>query len=168
MPSPLMTRARSVSRFDPVPGHRPPRLITVAWVTALAVALCLLADAWIALAGVHVFPSTRGYVHFQFSDYAKLTVIGVVGACAGWPVVARLTSAPRWVFLRLAIAVSAVCLLPDVYIWLLGQPGRAVAVLVVMHVAIGLITYNLLVRLAPVRPAPADIRPSDIHAGDIR
>jgi hypothetical protein len=45
-----------------------------------------------------------------------------------------------------------VLLLPDLYIWLMGQPGRAVTVLVAMHLAIGLITYNLLVGLAPVRP----------------
>jgi uncharacterized membrane protein YjjP (DUF1212 family) len=151
MQSTLTDRARSLTKFDIAPRHRPPRLIVVAGVTVLAVALCLLADSWLALLGTHLFPSTRGYVHFQFSDYARLTVIGVVGACAAWPVVARLTSQPRWVFFRCAIAVTAVCLLPDLYIWLLGQPGRAVAVLVAMHLAIGLITYNLLVRLAPVR-----------------
>jgi hypothetical protein len=42
-------------------------------------------------------------------------------------------------------------LLPDLYIWMRGQPGRAVLVLVAMHLAIALITYNVLVRLAPVR-----------------
>jgi hypothetical protein len=153
MPSALTSRARSLTKFELAPRHRPPRLIVVAGVTVLAVILCLLADAWIVVIGTHLLPSTRGYVHFQFSDYSKLTVVGVIGACAGWPAVARLTSEPRWVFFRCALAVSAVCLLPDLYIWLLGQPGRAVAILVVMHVAIGLITYNLLVHLAPVRPA---------------
>ena len=48
--------------------------------------------------------------------------------------------------------MTLVLLLPDLYIWIQGQPAHAVAVLVVMHLAIGLITYNLLVRLAPVRP----------------
>lgn len=86
-------------------------------------------------------------------DYAKLTIIGIVAAGIGWPVIARLTSDPRWVFLRLAFAVTAVLLLPDLYIWLRGQPGRAVLVLVMMHLTIGLMTYNLLVRLAPVRPS---------------
>jgi hypothetical protein len=155
MQSTIADRARSLTRFEPSPRHRPPRLLTVAGVTILAVALCLLADDWLALIGTHVFPSTRGYVHFQFADYAKLTVIGVLGACAGWPVITRLTSDPRWVYLRLAVAVTAVCLLPDLYIWLLGQPGQAVLVLVAMHLAIGLITYNLVVRLAPPRPLPA-------------
>jgi uncharacterized protein DUF6069 len=157
MPSTITDRARSLTRFDPSPRHRPPRAGVVAAVTAMCVALSLLADALLARAGAAVFPATRGYVHFQFGDYAKLTVIGIVAAGLGWPIVARLTSDPRWAFFRLAIAVTAVCLLPDLYIWLLGQPGRAVLVLVAMHLAIGLITYNLLVRLAPVRPAPAKI-----------
>jgi hypothetical protein len=155
MPSTITDRARSLTRFDLSPRHRPPRAVVVAVVTALCVALSLLADELLVLAGTAVFPATKGYVHFQFGDYSKLTIIGIVAAGIGWPIVARLTSDPRWVFFRLAIAVTAVCLLPDLYIWMLGQPGRAVLVLVVMHLAIGLITYNLLVRLAPLRPAAA-------------
>jgi hypothetical protein len=52
---------------------------------------------------------------------------------------------------RLAVLVTAVLLLPDVYIWAQGQPAKAVAVLMCMHLAIGVITYNVLVRLAPPR-----------------
>lgn len=74
-------------------------------------------------------------------------------ACVAWPVVARVTSDPRWVFFRLAILVTIVLLLPDLYIWMQGQPGQAVLFLVLMHLAIALITYNLLVRMAPVRKA---------------
>jgi hypothetical protein len=77
----------------------------------------------------------------------------VVIACLAWPVVVRLSSEPRWVFARLAVLVTVVLLLPDLYIWLTGQPGRAVLVLVAMHLAIALITYNVLVRVAPARPA---------------
>ena len=113
--------------------------------------LCLLADWLLAKAAVAVFPASKGYVHFQFSDYAKLTIIGVIIACTGWPVVARVTSDPRWVFFRLAILVTIVLLLPDLYIWMQGQSGHAVLFLVLMHLAIGVITYNLLVRVAPVR-----------------
>jgi hypothetical protein len=151
MPSTMMDRARSLTRFEPAPAHRPPRASLVVLATALSVALCLLADRLLVLAGTAVFPSTKGYVHFQFGDYAKLTIIGIVVAGVGWPIVARLTSEPRWVYCRLAIAVTAVLLLPDLYIWHRGQPVRAVLVLVAMHLAIGLITYNLVVRLAPVR-----------------
>ncbi len=90
-------------------------------------------------------------MHFRFSDYSKLTIIGVIIACAAWPVVARVTSDPRWVFFRLAILVTIVLLLPDLYIWVKGQPAHAVLFLVLMHLAIAVITYNLLVRVAPVR-----------------
>jgi hypothetical protein len=169
VPYTLTSRARSLTKFDPSPDHRPPRLILVAAATIVSIALCLLADKLLVLAGTAIFPSTKGYVHFQFSDYSKLTIIGIVIAGAGWPVVARLTSEPRWVYLRLAIAVTAVLLLPDLYIWRLGQPGRAVLVLVAMHLAIGLITYNVVVRLAPVRSrrsaerSPARVVPQSQH-----
>jgi hypothetical protein len=69
-----------------------------------------------------------------------------------WPIVARISSAPRWLFSRLAISVTLVLWLPDLYILYRGVPGRAVAVLVVMHLAIALITYNTLVHVAKVRP----------------
>jgi Family of unknown function (DUF6069) len=151
MQSPLVHRARSLARFDPSPDHRGPHVAAVVAATLLSVGLCLLADALLIRAGTAVFPATRGYVHFRIADYSKLTVIGVVIACLAWPVVARLTSDPRWVFVRLAVLVSAFLLLPDLAIWLMGQPGRAVLVLAAMHLAIALITYNVLVRLAPVR-----------------
>jgi hypothetical protein len=153
MPSPAVDRALTLARVELSPPHRMPHPAMVAAGTVLSVGLCLLADASLAKAGTALFPGTRGYVHFQFADYAKLTVIGVAVACLAWPVVVRLTSEPRWVFARLAGLVTAVLLLPDLYIWLTGQPGRAVLVLVAMHLAIALITYNVLVRVAPARPA---------------
>ncbi len=91
-----------------------------------------------------------GYPHFQFSDYSKLTVIGVLIASAAWPVTTRITSAPRWMFFRMAILVTLVLWLPDLYILHGGSPDMAVAVLMVMHLAIALVTYNALVRLAPL------------------
>ena len=153
MPSPVVDRALTLARVEFSPRHRMPHPAAVVAGTVLSVGLCLLADALLAKAGQALFPSTRGYVHFQFADYAKLTVIGVVIACLAWPVVIRLSSEPRWVFTRLAVLVTVVLLLPDLYIWLTGQPGRAVLVLVAMHLAIALITYNVLVRVAPARPA---------------
>ena len=153
MPTPVLDRIMTLARFDPAPHHRVPRPAVVAIATVLSVGLCLLADALLAKVGTLVFPGTRGYVHFRFDDYAKLTVIGVVIACVAWPVVVRLTTDPRWVFARLAVLVTAVLLLPDLYIWLTGQPGRAVMVLAAMHLAIALITYQVLVRVAPPRPA---------------
>ena len=155
MPSPVMDRAMELARVDLSPRHRTPSAVAVVLATVASLVLCLLADWLLAKAAVAVFPATKGYVHFQFSDYAKLTIIGVIIACIGWPVVARVTSDPRWVFFRLAILVTVVLLLPDLYIWVKGQPGQAVLFLACMHLAIAVITYNLLVRVAPVRPAAA-------------
>jgi len=146
-------RGMSLLHLDFKPSGRPPALLRLLLATVLSIGLSLAADAALVAIGTRVFPSTKGYVHFQFHDYARLTVIGIVIACAAWPVVARVTSAPRWLFFRLAIVVTAVLLLPDLYILHQGQPARAVCFLMLMHVAIGLITYNLLVRLAPVRTA---------------
>lgn len=138
------------ARVDLAPA-RAPSAARVVLASLVALVGSLLADAALVRLGTTIYPSTRGYVHFAFSDYAKLTTIGVVVACAGWPVVARITSVPDWLFARLAVAVSAVLLLPDAYIWHAGSPGRAVFVLVWMHLAIALVTYFSLTVLAPVR-----------------
>ena len=144
-------RAATLVRYNPAPAHRPPRLVALAAATVVALAGSIAAD-WVV---AHVVPaivaSTKGYDHFNARDYVPLTVIGVLAACAGWPIVARACAAPRWLFTRLAVAVSAVLLLPDVAIWVQGQPAAGVIGLMVMHVAIGVVTYLALTRLAPER-----------------
>ncbi len=146
----MLKRLAALVRVDFSPRHRQPAAGRVVLATILAVAGSLAADALLVVIGQAVFPSTRGYPHFQFSDYGKLTVIGVLIACAGWPVVTRVSSSPRWLFLRLAILTTLVLWLPDLYILHGGAPPRAVAVLMLMHLAIALVTYNLLVRIAPI------------------
>jgi hypothetical protein len=148
-------RLLSWARVDRAPAHRPPAWWRVGLATVVSVVLSLAADAALVFVATRLLPSTKGYVHFAFHDYAKLTVVGVLIACAAWPVVARLSSDPRWLFFRLAIVVTLVLLVPDIYIWHQGQPVQAVAVLMAMHVAIALITYNALVNLAPVRAVRA-------------
>jgi hypothetical protein len=149
----MLNRLASLARVDFAPQHRQPSAGRVLLATVASVAGSLAADAILVVIGKAVFPSTKGFAHFQFSDYAKLTVIGVVVACVAWPVVTRVSSAPRWLFFRLAVLVTLVLLLPDLYILHMGEPAKGVAVLMVMHVTIALVTYNLLVHLAPARPA---------------
>jgi hypothetical protein len=151
----IIDRSLTLAKVDFAPTHRQPAAWRLLLASVVAVGGSLLADAALVAVGQRVFPSTRGYVHFAFHDYSRLTIIGVIIACLGWPVVTRLTSSPRWVFFRLAIAVTAVLLLPDLYILHQGQPGRAVAVLVCMHLAIAVVTYQALVRLAPIRAEAA-------------
>jgi hypothetical protein len=149
----MLNQLASLARVDFAPQHRQPSAGRVLVATIASIAGSLAADAILVILGTAVFPSTRGFAHFQFSDYAKLTVIGVIIACAGWPIVTRISPAPRWLFFRLAILVTLVLLLPDLYILHMGELATGVAVLMVMHAAIALVTYNLLVHLAPVRPA---------------
>jgi hypothetical protein len=63
----------------------------------------------------------------------------------------------------MAVVVTLLLWLPDLWILADGQPPRAVAVLMVMHLAVALVTYNLLVRLAPVR-APGEAPDRDREA----
>jgi hypothetical protein len=147
----VIDRVMTWTKVDFHPRHGQPKWWRVVVATVLAIVLSLAACAALAVVGEHVWPATKGFVHFQFSDYAKLTVVGVLIACAGWPIVTRISSAPRWLFLRLAILVTLVLWLPDVWIWLKGESAQGVAVLVVMHLAIALLTYNVLVHVAPVR-----------------
>jgi bacteriorhodopsin len=145
---PLLDRALDLVHVDLAPAHPQPSAARIAIATAAAIAGSLAADAILVVIGEAVFPSTRGYGHFQFSDYAKLTVIGVLIACVAWPVVTRISSSPRWLFFRMAILVTLVLWLPDLYILHGGAPPRAVAVLMLMHLAIALVTYNALVHIA--------------------
>jgi hypothetical protein len=142
-------------RIDFAPEHRQPRWSGVAVATLLAIVFSLAADAALVAAGKAVFPATKGFAHYQFSSYSKLTIIGVLIGCAAWPIVTRISAAPRWLFFRLAVLVTLVLFVPDLWIWLRGESGEGVLVLMVMHVAIALITYNLLVHLASVRSARA-------------
>lgn len=158
MPSGLpavLERALALFRIDFAPAHRPPSSGRVVAATVVSLVASLVADAALVAIGTAMFPSTKGYVHFRFADYGKLTVIGVVIACLAWPVIARVSSAPRWLYLRLAVLVTVVLWLPDLWILAKGQPAQAVAVLMVMHVAIAVATYNAVVHIARVRqPEP--------------
>ena len=156
---PSLGRALGLARVDFAPAHRQPSALRVAIATIVSVAGSLAADAILVVIGEAVFPSTKGYAHFQFSDYSKLTIIGVLIACAAWPIVTRISSAPRWLFFRMAIAVTLVLWLPDLYILHMGQSVRAVAVLMVMHLAIAVVTYNCLVHIAAIRPGRSETRP---------
>jgi hypothetical protein len=155
-PDTILERSLGLLKVDFAPTHRQPSTARLVLATVVSLVGSLALDAALVAIGEAAFPSTKGYVHFRFSDYSKLTIIGVVIACAAWPVVTRISSAPRWLFFRLAIVVTFVLFLPDLYILKQGQPAKAVAVLMCMHLAIALVTYNALVRLAPVRTRRRD------------
>jgi len=148
--SPL-ERALARVRIDFPADHPRPQVLRFGLAVVIATAGSLGADKILVALGTWLFPTTTGYVHFRFSDYGKLTVIGVIGACVAWPVVLWISSTPRWLFSRLATLVTLLLWLPDLWILWKGQPVRAVLVLMVMHLAIALVTYTVLVHLAPAR-----------------
>jgi hypothetical protein len=147
-----LERPLSLVRVDFTPAHRQPSAVSVIAATVASVAGSLAADALLVVIGTALFPATSHYAHFGFSDYAKLTVVGVLIACVAWPITTRISSSPRWLFFRLAIAVTVVLWLPDLYILYRGQPADAVAILMIMHLAIAVVTYNCLVHIAKVKP----------------
>lgn len=148
---PWTERALAVARVDLSPSHRRAAPWRVVLATVLSLAGSLGVDALLVVIGTRLFPATRGYIHFRFSDYARLTTIGVLIACAAWPITIKISPASRWLFFRMAILVTPVLWLPDLYLLVLGQPAEAVGVLMLMHLSIALVTYNLLVHLAPPR-----------------
>jgi len=170
MPSqlpPSLAGPLNLVRVDFAPAHHQPSAVRMLAAAVASLAGSLAADVILVVIGTAIFPATKGYVHFRFSDYAKLTIIGVLIACLAWPIVTRISSSPRWIFFRLAILVTLILWLPDLYILYRGQPARAVGVLMVMHLAIAVVTYNCLVHIASVRTPPGTTRPaarSDHHA----
>ena len=68
--------------------------------------------------------------------------------------------------------MTLVLWLPDLYILVRGQPPEAVAVLMIMHLAIAVITYNCLVHVAKVsamsRPLPETVPRHDVVPGTRR
>jgi hypothetical protein len=153
---PTIDRLLGLFKVDFVADPVQPSWARLFVATVVSLVGSLAADALIVALGTRVFTATKGYVHFQFSDYAKLTVIGVIIACVAWPIVTRISSQPRWLFFRMAIVVTLVLFVPDLWIYLHGSSADAVGVLLVMHVAIALVTYNALVHIAPVGRGRSD------------
>lgn len=143
-------RLLTLARVDFEPAPVQPAKGAVILATIVALGLSLGADVALVTAAEHLFPSTRNFTHFRVLDYGGLTTVGVLVACAAWPATTKITSSPRWFFLRLAILVTFVLFIPDLWILIGGEPPKAIAALVVMHVVIAFVTYNALVRIASV------------------
>lgn len=122
--------------------------------SVLALTGSLVVDGVLVTIGRTAFPATRNYGHFHFSDYGSLTVLGVVLACGAWMVITRISSDPRQVFFRVAVVVTLVLWLPDIWLLIRHQPVSAVVILMSMHLGIALVTYYALVVVAPPGDSP--------------
>lgn len=144
------SRRGVIARLDFPTDRRQPSAPALVLATLVALGVSLALDAALVHVAETLYPSTRHFAHFRPSDYGLLTTVGVLGACATWPVVTRLTSTPRWMFRRLAVAVTLVLYVPDLYILSRGEPARAVGFLMAMHLGIAVLTYEALVQIARV------------------
>jgi len=148
----LAQRASRLTGTRPAVQTVPPahRRVVAAGLAAMVVSLA--AGLMLATIGQAAFTVPAAFGKFAFATYALLTVLGVAGAAVTWAAVARLSSRPKWLLTRLAALVTALFLIPDFL--LLGTPGNPagpVAILMLMHMAIAVITYTALTELAPVR-----------------
>jgi hypothetical protein len=146
-----MSRPRDYFRLDFPWGKAQPGPIRFVAATVIAVAGSVLACWILVKAAIAVMPSTAGYGHFQFGDYTRLIVIGVVAASIGWPLITLVSSRAKRLYFWLAVLVTVVSLAPDLWIIRQGQPIRAVLVLMLMHFAVAVVTYPVLVFGAPQR-----------------
>jgi Family of unknown function (DUF6069) len=120
-----------------------------------AVVVSLAADLVLATIGQAAFTVPASFGKFAFGTYALLTVLGVAGAAATWAAVARFSARPKWLLTRLAALVTALFLIPDfLLLGTQGNPAGPVAILMLMHLAIAVVTYAALTELAPVRGGP--------------
>jgi hypothetical protein len=97
-----------------------------------------------------------GFQPFDVASYAGLTVVGIAGATACWAVVTRRSTRPVQTLRRLAVAVSAVLLLPDVALLATRfEPFTTTAgvlALMAAHLVIAVVAYVALTRIAPAVP----------------
>lgn len=149
--SPAGARLLGYFLIDAPRGRFQPRAWRFVVATVVAVVGSIAVCTVVAQAFMLAFPTTRGYGHFRFTDYAKLTTVGVAIACLGWPVAAALSSRARRLYAWAAATVTVVSFAPDGWILIHGQSALGVLGLAVMHVAVAVVTYWSMVLIAPQR-----------------
>jgi Family of unknown function (DUF6069) len=151
----LAQRASRLTGTRPAVQNVPPAYRRVVAAGLAAAVVSLAADLMLATVGRAAFTVPAAFGKFAFGTYAPLTVLGVAGATAAWTAVTRLSSRPKWLLTRLAALVTALFLIPDfLLLGTLGNPAGPVAILMLMHLAIAVLTYAALTQLAPVRDGP--------------
>ena len=146
------------ARIDLRPAP-PPSSIRWVGATVASVVVSLVLNALAVHVATTQFPSTRHFVHFEAADYGTLTVVGVLVAAGAWAVIVRVSSAARWLFFRIVVVAMLALWIPDVILFALGEAAKGVATLMVMHLLVAVVTYNLLVRVARARRAPGAVAP---------
>ncbi len=146
-----MTKLRMYLRLDFPRGSAQPGPVRFVAATLIAVFGSVVACWATSTVTIALIPSIAGYGHLQFDDYTRLTVIGVLVASIAWPLVTLVSSRARRLFLWLAVVVTIVSLAPDLWILHQGQPTPGVVALMIMHFALAVVTYPVIVFGAPQR-----------------
>lgn len=158
----LAQRAARLTGTRPAVQTVPPTQRRMVAAGLVAAAVSLAAGLTLATIGRAAFTVPASFGKFAFGTYALLAVLGVAGATATWAAVTRLSSRPKWLLTRLAALVTALFLIPDfLLLGMPGDPAGPVAILMLMHLAIAVITYTALIKVAPVRGGPRSTRPAD-------
>ena len=138
-----------LTRVDLRPSVAQPSLVRTGLGIVIGVLPSLAVNWLIVRTAITLFPDLATFPHYQLSDYGRLTVLGSLIACVGWPVLTRLSSSPAWIYGWVALLGTVVLWLPDLYIWaVLHEPGKAVLVLAVMHMAVVLVSCVSMVLIA--------------------
>ncbi|NEA35732.1 DUF6069 family protein [Streptomyces sp. SID13031] len=132
---------------------RSPHPGKLACAAVLAIVVASLGNALLALIGKSAFSVPGDFKGFQPGAYIFLTVISIVGASVAWSAIAAKAAKPVALLRKLAVIIVPVSMLADVALLVTGQSPAGVAVLLVMHVVVGLAAYFALTRIAPPRPA---------------
>ena len=107
---------------NPPPQHRQPPASRVLLATVTAIAGSLAADAHRVHRRSHLPRRQRlralPVLRLRQADRDRRD-----HRLAAWPIVTRVSSAPRWLFFRLAILVTLVLWLPDLYILYVAHPA---------------------------------------------
>ncbi|WP_405061680.1 DUF6069 family protein [Kribbella sp. NBC_01505] len=141
-----LSAADGLRTRSPHPGR-------LAGAAVLAIVVASLGNTLLALIGKAAFSVPDDFKGFQPVAYVSLTFFGIVGASVAWSVIAAKAAKPVDLLRRLAVIVVPVSMLADIALLVTGQSPAGVAVLIVMHVVVGLAAYFSLTRIAPARPA---------------
>jgi hypothetical protein len=132
---------------------RSPHPAKLVGAAVLAIVVASLGNTLLALIGKSTFSVPDDFKGFQPGAYVFLTFIGIVGASIAWAVIATRAAKPVELLRKLAVIIVPVTMLADIALLVAGQSPAGVAVLLIMHVVVGLAAYYTLTRIAPPRPA---------------
>lgn len=123
----------------------------LAWTGLLTVVVALVINTVIALSARTLFAVAPAFLPLQPVALIPTTVAAVAGAVIVFGLLMRWSQQPKRLFVRIAVIVLAISLLPDVLLLFVPlYPGATIAgvgTLMLMHVLTGLLCLGTLTRM---------------------